>query len=128
MGPSPSRRARRRAAIARTRRSGPPTSAAAALTVAPPSATCSCRARSRGASRTTSTLLEEAKAPVMDVAGAVPPAPKAALKASVAKRANVASFYHNWGVPAPSQGFEGDDVEHEDYESTTKDWGKEYGP
>jgi hypothetical protein len=71
---------------------------------------------------------EEAKAPVMDVAGAVTPPAPVAVKATVAKRANVASFYHNWGVPAPSQGFEGDDVEHEDYESTTKDWGKEYGP
>lgn len=73
----------------------------------------------------------DSKAPLMDVGGPVA-AKAAAPKAPVAHSLSAAGFFHNWASeqspPAPEQGFEGEMVEHEDFESTTKDWGREYGP
>jgi hypothetical protein len=80
------------------------------------------------------------KAPIMDVGGPVAAAPeKPVVKrepaplpaAAAAVGSNVAAFFHNWAgqtPPAPEQGFEGELVEHADQETTTKDWGREYGP
>jgi len=72
----------------------------------------------------------DSKAPLMDVGGPVQvekPKPKVALPVAPALQ-SVSSFFHNWAGQAPSQGFSGKNVEHEDQETTTKDWGKEYGP
>merc|ERR1719420_2913472 len=74
----------------------------------------------------------DSKAPLMDVGGPVQvEKPKAKVEQPVLAAPTLQSasaFFHNWAAPAPSQGFAGKNVEHEDQETTTKDWGKEYGP
>lgn len=68
---------------------------------------------------------ETVSAPLSDVGG---PVLKKKVAAPSAPEHSLASFYKAWGVPAPEQGYEGKQVEHEDFETQTKDWGREYGP
>jgi len=80
-------------------------------------------------------------APVMDVAGPVatentsaPAEPSAALLTPPHhKKKSLADFYADWAEeeqtpPGPEQGFEGKEVSHEDFETQTDDFRKEYGP
>lgn len=53
---------------------------------------------------------------------------KVETKVAPMVQSSVSGFFHDWAAPAPEQGFEGEQVEHIDQETTTKDWGKEYGP
>jgi hypothetical protein len=80
-------------------------------------------------------------APVMDVAGPVasnntsaPAEASAALLTPPAHhKKSLADFFADWAEeeqtpPGPEQGFEGKDVSHEDFETQTDDFRKEYGP
>jgi len=83
------------------------------------------------------TNVTSAEAPVMDVSG-----PVASEKASTPADAHLlkpphkkslADFYADWAQeeqtpPGPEQGFEGKSVQHEDFETQTDDFRKEYGP
>jgi len=80
-----------------------------------------------------------AEAPVMDVAGPVATEKSAAPAASASrltplhKKRTLADFYSDWEEeeqtpPGPEQGFEGKEVQHEDFETQTDDFRKEYGP
>jgi len=80
-------------------------------------------------------------APVMDVAGPVASentsapteASSAALLTPPHHKKSLADFYADWAEeeqtpPGPEQGFEGKEVQHEDFETQTDDFRKEYGP
>jgi hypothetical protein len=81
-----------------------------------------------------------AEAPVMDVAGPVasketstPKEASAALLTPLHHKRSLADFYADWAheeqtPPGPEQGFEGESVQHEDFETQTDDFRKEYGP
>merc|ERR1719353_2672994 len=77
----------------------------------------------------------------MDVAGPVasnntsaPAEASAALLTPPAHhKKSLADFYADWAEegqtpPGPEQGFEGKEVEHEDFETQTDDFRREYGP
>lgn len=67
-------------------------------------------------------------APLMDVGGPAAAAQPEAPQLLAQPQASLSGFFHEWAAQAPEQGFEGELVEHADQETTTKDWGKEYGP
>jgi hypothetical protein len=78
-------------------------------------------------------------APVMDVAGPVAtektsaPAEAPHLLTAPHHKKSLADFYADWAQeeqtpPGPEQGFEGKEVQHEDFETQTDDFRKEYGP
>jgi len=79
-------------------------------------------------------------APVVDVAGPVanesataPAEASAALLTPKHHKKSLADFYADWAEegqtpPGPEQGFEGKEVEHEDFETQTDDFRREYGP
>jgi hypothetical protein len=76
-------------------------------------------------------------APVMDVSGPVSSekaaAPAVPALVHPAHKKSLADFYADWAQegqtpPGPEQGFEGKEVEHEDFETQTDDFRREYGP